>query len=106
VEGQTDLLLESFGHPDRRRILTALLEAPRTEKELLLLLNLGQSAATRGLTHLRLAGLIEREAAGRRHRVTFDEVTRELLLKASDLAEQITDRRRQLDRELRTELEG
>jgi predicted transcriptional regulator len=104
MQGQTELIFEALGQPDVVALLAALALKTATEAELTRELELGQTAATRGLKHLRTLGLVERETARGPYRSVFPEETRAALEAVGRLADRIVAARAERDDWLRRQL--
>src|SRR3954470_2656138 len=89
MEGQTYLVLDALGHPDRAAIVLRLLEGEGRESELLLALGLAQKTANRHFATLRQAGIVARDGQKAPYRLTAPDETRTALESVNTLARKI-----------------
>jgi DNA-binding IclR family transcriptional regulator len=101
MKGQTELLLEALGQTDLTSMLSVLVSKPATEAQLTRELGLSQTAATRGLKHLRMVGLIDRDTSRSSYHSTFPGETRAILDAADALADLVVAARAARDARLR-----
>ena len=100
MDGQTFLILEALGHPDRAAVVIALLEKDGREKELVQALGLSQKTANRHFSTLRHVGLVRRNSPHGPYRLTAHAQTRLALEAINALATSISGVRAQEDEAL------
>ena len=100
MDGQTYLVLEALGHPDRAAVVARLLEGGAREKDLIRELNLTQGTANRHFTLLRQVGLVRRDSRHGPYELTAHAETRAALEAANLLATSVLKARLEHDEAL------
>lgn len=100
MEGQTSLLLEALGHPDRLAVVLRLLETEARERDLVRELGLAQKTANRHFAQLRDVGIVTRDTPHGPNRLTLERETREALEAIHSLATRLLEQRLAVEREV------
>lgn len=100
MDGQTFLILDALGHPDRAAVVIALLGKDGREKDLVNELGLSQKTANRHFSMLRHVGLVRRDSPHGPYRLTAHAETRVALEAMNALATTVLGARAREDEAL------
>jgi DNA-binding HxlR family transcriptional regulator len=106
MQGQTELILEALGQGDLGAILRLLVRKEASEAQITSELAIDQSVTTRGLKHLRLIGLVERDSARKPYRTVFRDETRDIFDAVDLLADRVVEARAARDADIRKQDES